>query len=63
MIEEKEMKWKQVHQEKAWQGEIPKLYNVKELPRKYLINPEGKIVAKDIKGEKMIREIEKQIGK
>jgi peroxiredoxin len=63
MIEEKGMKWKQVHQEKAWKGEIAKLYNVKELPRKYLINPEGKIVAKDIKGEKMIIQIEKQIGK
>lgn len=63
MIEEKEIEWKQVHQEKTWEGEIAEFYNVAKLPRKYLINPEGEIVAKDIRGEEMIEEVEKQMSK
>lgn len=63
MIEEKEMDWKQLYQEKTWQGEIAELYNVNELPRKYLIDAQGKIVAKDIRGDDMIEEVEKQLSK
>ncbi|MFU8859460.1 MAG: TlpA family protein disulfide reductase [Cyclonatronaceae bacterium] len=34
--------------------EIPKLYNVAGIPRLYLIGPDGKIIARDLRGEQMI---------
>lgn len=62
-INENEVEWPQVLETDGWDGEITKMFNVVGIPRTYLIDPEGVIIAKDLRGEEMIEEIEKHMGK
>lgn len=47
----------------ALDGEVVKQYNIQQIPSSYLIDPNGKIIAKDLQGEeleKKLREIMKR---
>ncbi|MGI9176006.1 MAG: peroxiredoxin family protein [Rhodothermales bacterium] len=52
-VDSLDMAWPQVWQEKAWEGPVAELYNVTGIPDSYLIDQDGKIVAKDIDAEKL----------
>lgn len=56
------MTWPQIIQEKQWQDEIPTLYNIGGIPQKYIIGPEGNIVAKNLRGEKLIAKMDTLIN-
>lgn len=43
--------WPQVSDLKGWKNEAAVLYNVRGIPQNYLIDPDGKIVAKYLRGE------------
>ncbi|MCW3466288.1 TlpA disulfide reductase family protein [Chitinophaga nivalis] len=43
--------WTQVSDLKFWENEAAQSYNVKSIPQNYLIDPAGKIVAKNLRGE------------
>lgn len=43
--------WTQVSDLKGWQNEVAKLYEVKSVPRNLLIDPDGKILAKNLRGK------------
>ncbi|EHQ25024.1 redoxin domain-containing protein [Mucilaginibacter paludis] len=43
--------WTQVSDLKAWDNEVAKLYSVKAIPMNFLIDPQGKIVGKYLRGE------------
>lgn len=43
--------WTQVSDLKGWQNEVAKLYQVKSVPRNLLIDPDGKIIAKNLRGK------------
>lgn len=43
--------WPQVSDLKGWKNEAAVLYNVRAIPQNYLIDPEGKIIAKNLRGE------------
>jgi peroxiredoxin len=53
-VEKENMAWPQIFEPESWHGEIPKLYNILGIPRMYLIGPDGKILARDLRGEQMI---------
>ena len=55
------MSWPQILQSKMWESEIVSAYNVFGVPRMYLVDPEGKIVAKDLRGEEMVNEVNRMI--
>ncbi|WP_234570554.1 TlpA disulfide reductase family protein [Rhodohalobacter sp. 614A] len=59
---ENEIEWPQILQPKRWGGEIVESYNVAGVPRMYLIDPDGKIVAKDLRGEEMVNEVDRMIA-
>ena len=61
-VDEKNLGWPQILVTKSWQGKIPEKYNVVGIPRTYLIDPDGKILAKDLRGKGMIKEIEKHLS-
>lgn len=50
-IEKDGLTWTQVSDLKAWENEAAKLYEVTAIPMNFLINPEGKIVARYLRGE------------
>ncbi len=61
-LDERDIHWPQIIETDVWESDIAESYNVVGIPRTYLINPKGKIVAKDLRGEKMETEIEKYLN-
>jgi peroxiredoxin len=43
--------WTQVSDLKGWNNEVSKMYSVESVPKNFLIDPDGRIVAKDLRGE------------
>ncbi len=45
--------WLQLSDLKGWKGDVPQLYDVQAIPQNYLIDPNGIIVAKDLRGDEL----------
>lgn len=54
-VEKQELGWPQIAQDQD--KSILKLYNVLGYPTTYLIDPEGRIVAKNLRGPDLIRKL------
>lgn len=52
-IHDDQLQWTHVSDLKFWDNEVAKLYDVKAIPQNFLIDREGKIVAKNIRGEEL----------
>lgn len=50
-IQDDELAWTQVSDLKFWDNEAAKLYGVRGIPANFLVDPEGKIIAKNLRGE------------
>ncbi len=50
-IQQDNLTWTHVSDLKGWGNEVGKLYGVTGIPQNYLIDKEGKIVAKDLRGQ------------
>ena len=44
------MNWVHVSDLKYWDSEAAKLYGVKSIPASFLLDPEGNIIAKNLRG-------------
>jgi peroxiredoxin len=60
-IEEKGMKWAQFFDGKAWQSKLATQYGIQSIPATYLLDGDGKILAKDLRGEELEKEIAKHL--
>jgi len=49
--------WTQVSDLKYWENEAARLYYIHSIPSNFLIDPEGKIVAKNLRGEALITKL------
>jgi len=56
-IEKDGLIWTQVSDLKGWQNEAAKLYGVQAIPQNFLIDPEGKIIAKNLRGEELHKKL------
>ena len=56
-IEELELPWLQVASLKGCDCPVAKRYGVTSVPKMYLLNPEGKIVAMDLRGEELEKKV------
>ena len=52
-IKRNNMNWHHVSSLKGWDCPVAKQYNVTGIPRMYIIDPEGKIIAQDLRGEEL----------
>ncbi len=43
--------WSQVSDLKYWNSPVVKLYGIESIPNNFLLNPEGKIIAKNLRGD------------
>ncbi len=50
-IKEKQMTWAQYFDGKGWQNKLAAKYGVNSIPATFLLDKEGKIIAKDLRGE------------
>jgi peroxiredoxin len=49
-IKEDNLTWTHVSDLKFWDNEVARKYGIQEIPKNYLISPEGKIIARDLRG-------------
>jgi peroxiredoxin len=52
-IKEDNLIWTQVSDLKFWNNEVALLYHIQQIPQNMLIGPDGKIVAKNLRGEEL----------
>jgi len=52
-IEKDGLKWTNVSDLKGWQNAVAELYSVQAVPQNFLIDPQGKIIAKNLRGEEL----------
>ncbi|PWG81968.1 TlpA disulfide reductase family protein [Pararcticibacter amylolyticus] len=55
--------WTQVSDLKGWKNEAAALYSVRAIPQNFLVNPDGKIIATNIRGEELQNTLTRFIGK
>ena len=54
-IEKDKLTWPQVSDLQGWKNQAARLYGVESIPQNFLIDPKGVIVAKNLRGEELIR--------
>ena len=57
-IQNKELNWKHVSSLKGWDCPVAKLYNVTGIPRMYIIDENGTIIAQDLRGEALTKKMD-----
>lgn len=62
MIAKKGMPWHHVSSLKGWKCPVAKRYNVTGIPRMYIIDAEGRIVAQDLRGEALAEKMKEIFG-
>ena len=62
-IHEDGLTWTHVSDLKFWKNEVAVLYGIKAVPQNFLIDPTGKIIAKNIKGEELLRKLNEVLPK
>lgn len=62
-IAEKKMPWPQYFDGQGWQNKLGQKYSIDSIPATFLLDREGKIIAKDLRGAALEAELAKQLGK
>ena len=62
-IKEKNVTWQQYFDGKGWGNKLGAKYGVNSIPATYLLDGEGKIIAKDIRGEELEEAVAKAVTK
>ena len=60
-IKDDNMPWTQLSDLKGWKNEVSTYYGIQGIPSSLLIDPQGKIIAKDLRGEKLNKKLEEVI--
>ncbi len=61
-IKQKEMPWKQYFDGKGWQNKLAQEYGINSIPATYLLDKDGKIIARNLRGEALKEEVAKALG-
>ncbi len=51
------LEWTQISDLKSWDNEVAKKYGVRSIPQNYLIDPNGKIIGKNLRGEELNKKL------
>lgn len=57
-IQKDGLTWQHVSELKYWDSDVAKLYAIRSIPQNFLIDPKGKIIAKDLRGEALATKLE-----
>ncbi len=56
------LEWTQVSDLKFWGNEVAKLYSIRAIPQNFLIDPSGKIIGKNLRGEELNKKLKEILG-
>lgn len=62
-VEKDQMIWTSVCDLKGNNGQVPTMYNVTSIPTNYLLNPQGEIVAKNLRGDELQKKLAEVFNK
>lgn len=62
VIADDQLSWNQVSNLKYWNDPVAKLYNVQSIPATFILDANGVIVAKDLRGEELKAKIKELLG-
>jgi peroxiredoxin len=62
-IQEDKLTWTQTTDLLSWKSPVAGLYNIGAIPQNFLVNPEGKIIATNLRGEALSRKLAEIFGK
>jgi peroxiredoxin len=62
-IEKDGLPWVQLSDLAGWSSPVAILYNLKSIPANFLLDPSGKIIAKNLRGEDLEQKLEEVFGK
>lgn len=60
-IEDDKLEWTQVSELKMWDSEAGRLYNITSIPASFMIDPDGKIIGKNLRGPALKAFLEKTL--
>lgn len=60
-IKADKLTWAQVSDLNYWNNAVAQLYHIQSIPQNLLIDPNGKIIAKNLRGEDLIKQLEQLI--
>ena len=55
--------WTQLSDLKGWQNDVAAQFKITSIPQNFLLDPDGKIIAKNLRGEALGRMLEELLGK
>lgn len=62
-IKKDQLSWPQVSDLKGWQNDVATQYKIVSIPQNLLLDPDGVIIAKNVKGEDLLILLEELLGK
>ena len=62
-IKEKKMPWQQFFDGKGWSNKLAKKYGIQSIPATFLLNGQGKIIGRDLRGDALEEAVGKALGK
>jgi peroxiredoxin len=60
-IHKDNLTWTQLSDLKGWKNEVSTMYGIRAIPQNLLLDPSGKIIAKNIRGEELPKTLKSMI--
>lgn len=60
-IKDDNLTWTHISDLKAWNNAAARLYNINSIPSNLLLDPDGKIIAKNLRGEKLLNTLKETL--
>jgi len=61
-LKEEELPWMNLRDTKGWNKEVADVFDVKSVPTNFLIDPDGRIVARNLRGEALEQKLSEVLG-
>ena len=56
------LEWTHVSDLQFWNNAVARMYGIQSIPQNFLLDPNGKIIGKNLRGEELERSLEKIFG-
>jgi peroxiredoxin len=62
-IAQDQLQWTHLSDLKFWSNDVARMYKISSIPQNFLLDPEGKIIAKNLRGEELHAKLEEMLSK